>query len=100
MSEQVIHEIRVIETEDGFRIEMKGNKEELRRMLFERGFGPGGGHGFGRRKHRHHGHGRPWFARPFGGGHGPRHEHPVPGYDLGPWWDEGEASEKPKPGEA
>jgi hypothetical protein len=40
--EKVINEFRVIETDDGFRIEIKGDKEAIRRML--RGFGP---HGFG-----------------------------------------------------
>ena len=41
--ERVINEFRVIETDDGFRIEIKGDKEAIRRML--RGFGP---HGFAR----------------------------------------------------
>jgi hypothetical protein len=36
--EQVISEFKVTETEDGFRIEIKGNKEAIRRMLS--GFGP------------------------------------------------------------
>ena len=35
--EKVINEFRVVETEDGFRIEIKGDKEAIRRML--RGFG-------------------------------------------------------------
>ena len=35
--EKVISEFKVIETEDGFRIEIKGNKEAIRRMLS--GFG-------------------------------------------------------------
>ena len=39
--EKVINEFRVIETDDGFRIEIKGDKEAIRRML--RGFGR---HGF------------------------------------------------------
>ena len=37
--EKVISEFKVIETEDGFRIEIKGNKEAIRRMLS--GFGLG-----------------------------------------------------------
>jgi hypothetical protein len=37
MAEKVIAEIRFIETDDGFRIETKGDKEHLRKM----GFGPG-----------------------------------------------------------
>jgi len=36
--EKIINEIKVIETEDGYRIEIKGNKEAIRRMLS--GFGP------------------------------------------------------------
>jgi hypothetical protein len=52
MDEKVLYEIRYVETEDGFRIEAKGNKKGLRRM----GYGPkailsrGGGRG---RKRRH-----------------------------------------------
>ena len=73
MDEKVIHEVRLIETEDGFRIEVKGDKEYIRRM----GFGPGLGLGahfgwrFGRRMW-----GRRWR------GYGPR---------FGPWgwwWDD------------
>ena len=61
--EKVISEFKIIETEDGFRIEIKGDKEAIRRMLngfdfcdpfkgrtpFGRGFhfGPGFGSGFG-----------------------------------------------------
>jgi hypothetical protein len=36
--ERVINEFKVIETDDGFRIEIKGDKEAIRRMLS--GFGP------------------------------------------------------------
>ncbi|MCO5183118.1 MAG: hypothetical protein M9928_14140 [Anaerolineae bacterium] len=57
MSEKVLQEIRFIETDDGFRIEAKGDKEQLKAM----GFGPGMfgfGRRFGRKKrhgaHRHH----------------------------------------------
>ncbi|NDJ54007.1 MAG: hypothetical protein GYB68_13120, partial [Chloroflexi bacterium] len=35
--ERVIQEFRVIETEDGFRIEIKGDKEKMREMGFMRG---------------------------------------------------------------
>lgn len=42
--EKVINEFKIIETEDGFRIEIKGNKEAIRRMLS--GFGPGSFFGF------------------------------------------------------
>ena len=31
--EKIISEFKVIETEDGFRIEIKGNKEAIRRMI-------------------------------------------------------------------
>lgn len=37
MSEKVLQEIRFIETNDGFRIEAKGDKEQLKAM----GLGPG-----------------------------------------------------------
>lgn len=68
MAEKVIHEVRFIETDDGFRIEVKGDKESLRKMGCGPGMGFGPGPGFrswrwGRRgpgKHRHgHGFG-PW----------------------------------------
>jgi hypothetical protein len=36
--EKVINEFKVVELDDGFRIEIKGDKEAIRRML--RGFGP------------------------------------------------------------
>ena len=36
--ENVIHEFRIIETEDGFRIEITGDKDAIRQML--QGFGP------------------------------------------------------------
>jgi hypothetical protein len=55
--EKVINEFRIIETDDGFRIEIKGDKEAIRQMLhgfgagfpFGRGFrfGPGFWSGFG-----------------------------------------------------
>jgi hypothetical protein len=95
MSEKVVHEIRVIETEDGFRIEMKGDKEQLRQML---------GMFFGRR----HGHDRwrgfggrgPWLERHFGAwGHGRGSDPRKRKYDMGPWWDQ-EVTEEGQPGEA
>jgi hypothetical protein len=54
--EKVINEFKVVETDDGFRIEIKGDKEMIRRML--RGFGSPF------RKH-HHGFG-PHFWGGFG----------------------------------
>src|SRR5258707_11669606 len=90
--EKVIHEVRVVETEDGFRIEIKGDKERLKEMFSKGfpfgglgrimgGFGPfGGGHG----RHGHHGHGPFGWGRRGGWG--------------GPWggWDEEERSEGDK----
>ena len=84
--ENVISEFRVIETDDGFRIEIKGDKEKLR-PFFTGGFGPGRwGHRHGRRG-------------PWGGGPGFR-----PGFMRwmmmgGPWWGEwGEEPEEEEPG--
>ncbi len=66
--EKIISEYKVIETDDGFRIEIKGDKETLRKMFvggprrFFRGKGPFGHHspcgpGFG---HKFHGRCAPW----------------------------------------
>ena len=69
--EKVIHEVKVIETEDGYRIEIKGDKERMKSWRF----GP-----FGPMRHamrnrmrrmRHH-------MRGYGPGYGP----------WGWWWDE------------
>ena len=46
--EKVINEFKVIETDDGFRIEIKGDKEAIREMWGN--FGP---RGFRGRKHKH-----------------------------------------------
>jgi hypothetical protein len=75
MAEKVIHEVRIVETDDGFRIEIKGDKERLREMISGRGMFP---FGFGRMGHgpfQHHG------PRGWGFPWGRRH---------GPWWDEEE----------
>jgi hypothetical protein len=74
--EKVINEFKVVETDDGFRIEIKGNKEAIRRML--RGFGPHsffGAHGP--------------FGRNFRFGFGP-------GFwsGFGGWWDPWEETEE------
>lgn len=81
MAEKVIGEIRFIETDDGFRVEVKGDKERLRQM----GWSPGMGFGPGKRF---------WRKKWHGGrhGHGHRHGHhgpPPPGidFDLWGWWD-------------
>ena len=61
MTEKVLHEFKLIETEDGFRMEVKGDKERLKKMGFGRGmFGMGFGRGrkHGRRRGRWHKHGR------------------------------------------
>ena len=67
----------MVETDDGFRIEIKGDKERLREMGFGKGMFPFP-FGFGRMGHgpfQHHGaHG---FGFPFGRRHAP-------------WWAEGE----------
>ncbi len=81
MSEKVLHEVRFIETDDGFRIEIKGDKEKIREM----GFGPGlGMMGFGHRmRHkRHRRHGRHRHSH-----HG-EHKHGRKGW--GWWWDDAE----------
>jgi hypothetical protein len=67
MPEKVIHEVRFIETDDGYRIEVKGDKERLKKMGFYPGMGFGPGMHFRRwarkaRKHRHgHGFMPPWM---------------------------------------
>jgi hypothetical protein len=90
MAEKIISEIRFIETDDGFRIEFKGDKERWREMGFDpgawrRGHDKHGHHGHGRHHHKHgrhsHGHHR----------HGWRGHGCAPG--AGPWawwgqWDE------------
>ena len=79
MEDKVIREFKVIETEDGYRIEIKGNKEQLKKFFEHRE------HGFGRRQWRHH-RGGPGFG-PFGfWGHGP--------WGHGPWgWDDEDEEE-------
>jgi hypothetical protein len=80
MSEKVIHEIRIVETDDGFRIEIKGDKERLRAMGFDKGAFP---FGFGRM----------W------GGHGPFHHRGPRGFGFpfgrrhGPWWSDMDESQ-------
>lgn len=107
MSNEVIHEIRVIETEDGYTIEMKGDKEALREMIFSAqglnlygkrmGGGARGrrhnGEKHGHRGHREHGHHQK-TKRHFGRGEWKermrerrqeRQHAETPEYDLGPW---------------
>lgn len=79
MSEKVISEIRFVETDDGFRIEFKGDKERLRKTM---DFGPGKGFWHGKWGHGPRGHGK--------GGHW-SHGH-GPAFGFGPWgwwsWEE------------
>jgi hypothetical protein len=56
--EKIISEFKVIETDDGFRIEIKGDKEAIRKMFV------GGSHRFFKGRF---GHGFP-FGHGFGGG--------------------------------
>ncbi|HFC12974.1 MAG TPA: hypothetical protein ENJ56_09050 [Anaerolineae bacterium] len=68
MADKILHQVTVIETDEGFRIEIKGDKDKIRaggfgsRMMGRMfgGFGPrmGRGRGRGHGRHRHgHGHG-------------------------------------------
>lgn len=103
MTEKVIGEIRFIETEDGFRIEVKGDKEQLKEM----GWGPGmmrprsKGMGRGRkrfwrewRRGRKHGFGPPHAGH---AGHAHRAHHGCGSTHAGakPWWgwEEGESEQ-------
>jgi hypothetical protein len=65
MTEKVIHEVRFIETDEGYRIEINGDKERMREMGFVPGMGFWSGKRFARRMHR-----------------AARHMH-----GWGPWWD-------------
>jgi hypothetical protein len=55
--EKVIQEFRVIETDDGYRIEIKGDKDKLKAFM----------HGFGGKKHSRRHRRRRWGG-PFGSG--------------------------------
>jgi hypothetical protein len=63
MMERIINEFRVIETDDGFRIEIKGDKEKIKSFMS----------GFGKHKGGPHGRARRWGAAfgPFGFHFGP-----------------------------
>ena len=75
--EKVITEFKVIETDDGFRIEIKGDKEKIRSFIpwfGGRGCcseGHGHGHGHAGRRGRH---GRMGF-------------NPMMWMNMPPWWD-------------
>jgi hypothetical protein len=66
--EKIINEFKVVELDDGFRIEIKGDKEAIRQML--KGFGPwncfGGKGPFGRGFHFGFGPFWDWFGDWFG----------------------------------
>jgi hypothetical protein len=47
--EKIINELRVIETDDGFRIEVKGDKEQIRAFMSSLGKHKHGPHGRARR---------------------------------------------------
>ena len=56
--ERIINEFRVIETDDGFRIEIKGDKEKIKSFMS----------GFGKHRRGPHWHAHQWaaFCEPFG----------------------------------
>ena len=84
--EKLINEFRVIETDDGFRIEIKGDKEHLKRFIEHGPFGKKGP--FGRRWHRRAHFGPMFFGHGFGAG-----------VCCGPW-DEEAADEEESEAEA
>ncbi|MCI0713312.1 MAG: hypothetical protein L0154_24355 [Chloroflexi bacterium] len=89
MSDQRIREVNIKETDEGYIIELKGDKDVLQDLIFSRrGF-----RGFGKHMHGEHSHHRGEHGRH----HGPRHhrgrersEHHGPRrrFDLGPWFEE------------
>jgi len=54
--EKVVNELRVIETDDGYRIEIKGDKEKIKALMSD----------FGKHQRRHHPGGRHRATFPFG----------------------------------
>ncbi len=101
MPEKVIHEVRVVETDDGFRIEIKGDKERLRE--FVKRFAEGFPFGPGFKSHRH----GPFRGGPFRHGpfrHGPWRHGPRGfgfGFGAGPWWgEEDDQAERQQPDDA
>jgi hypothetical protein len=66
--EKVINEVRVIETDDGFRVEIKGDKDQIKAFMSD----------FGKHKRASHRHGRgrggfpfpPWMWMKAAGCHG------------------------------
>ncbi len=79
--EQVIHEVKIIETDDGYRIEIKGNKAQLKQLFERLPFGKGMPFGF-----------RGPMGGPMGWMFGRRH------WGHGPWgWHFGEEEENVPP---
>jgi hypothetical protein len=94
MSDKTIKKFHVTETENGYTIEIEGDKDLIRDMIFSRI----GMQRFGPARHRHgHEHGREHHKAFKRGHHRGRRfgRHAEPEYELGPWWDAnpGEASE-------
>jgi len=99
MAEKVLHEMRFIETDDGFRIEVKGDKERMKEM----GWGPGMGLGMGMGSGMEFMPGRRFWRKMRRGAR--KHWKHGPGAGHGPWnwwnWmadesDEGEEMDKTK----
>jgi len=73
MTEKVLHEIRFIETDDGFRLEINGDKEKMREMGFIPGMMRfGQGQHFGGFPHGSRGPRGPRMGRMRRRGRGPR----------------------------
>ena len=83
MADKLTHECRVIETDDGFRIEIKGDKNRLRELFghgMEEGCGMGHGHGIGGLHGLRgllHGHGHSMGHGHSEHSHSAEHGHPV-----------------------
>ncbi len=51
MTERIIHEVKFIETDDGYKIEIKGDKDRIKKMVKRFGIGSFPGMGFDFRNH-------------------------------------------------
>ena len=83
MSDQRIREVNIKETDEGYIIELKGDKDALQDLIFSRrGF-----RGFGRHMHSEH---RGEHRHHRGPGHHKHQRRRGPGrrFDLGPWFEE------------
>jgi hypothetical protein len=81
--EQVISEVKVIETDDGFRIEIKGDKEKIKQYFKDFGEPQFWGH---RGRHGRH---RPWgrHSKPW---------HPMMWMHMAPPWASWDEEDEPK----